>query len=161
MNRLPWRMAGWLVLFLAWPADGQAVRQKAYRQPAYISNAYLSDRIAQKGESVQPLSVVKALQANINGVLGYFVLDVVLTVDGQHRLKVDILDDAGRAKAALQFPPVQVQKKDELPMYTAAGAISGEMEPGLWFFKVYDQVNKEDWKVVGIFGFMVMDPKKE
>ncbi|MBF0125890.1 MAG: hypothetical protein HQM02_01635 [Magnetococcales bacterium] len=149
------------VWWIALAAGPGAAQPKVYRQPAYITNAYFSDKMSQKGETVHPLSVVKALQIRSNGVLGYFVLDLVLTAGGMHRFKVDILDQTGKAATALQFPPVQVQKKDLLPVYTAAGAISSELDSGLWFFKVYDQVNKGDWNLLGTFSVMVMDPRKD
>ncbi len=135
-------------------------QKTTYRQPAYINNAYFSDKISQKGDNVQPLSVVKAFQTRSTGILGYFILDLVLTANGTHHFKVKILDQNGAQTTELVYPSVKVTPKDQLPMYTAAGTISGDLEPGLWFFKVYDQVNKKQTTLLGTFSIIIMNAKK-
>lgn len=146
-------------LFVFIPGILLAQSKEVYRQPAYINNAYFSDKISQKGENVQPLSIVKALQTRVNGVLGYFILDLILIQKGAHYIKVDILNQKGKKTSELLYPPVQVNKEDILPMYTAAGTISGDLESGLWFFRVQDQVNKGKWNELGTFSILVMEPK--
>ena len=97
-----------------------------YRQPAYISNAYFSDKMSEEGDVVRPRSVAKALRARTTGVVGYFILDLVLTTQGTHLFKVNIINNAGEKTTDLIYAPVSAPPGEELPLYTAAGAISGE-----------------------------------
>lgn len=150
----------WLLGIGTW-LTSDMVMAKSFRQSAYIANAYFSDRMVQKGETMQPMSVVKTLRTNTNGMAGYFVLDLVLTVRGEHHFKVDVLDQDGKVVTRLDYPPVKVAKEDHLPMYTAAGAITGKFTPGLWFFKVYDQLDRKKWEHLGTFGVLVALPAGE
>ncbi|MBF0428737.1 MAG: hypothetical protein HQL94_07415 [Magnetococcales bacterium] len=155
-QRTLWSRVLQMVLpLLLLPGLVNALPKQNFRQPAYISNAYFSDKMAQKGELAQPLSVIKALQLQSNGVLGYFMLDLILTESGTHHFKVDILNQDGDHSAEMVFPPVQVQKSDDLPMYTAAGTIAGSLGPGLCFFKVYDRLDKGPWEMLGVFGILI------
>ncbi|MBF0191496.1 MAG: hypothetical protein HQL99_10235 [Magnetococcales bacterium] len=149
------------VWFLCSSGRAEAALSKSYRQPAYISNAYFSDKMVQKGETMQPMSVVKALRAGSDGVAGYFVLDLVLTSSGTHHFKVDILDQEGNLATRLDYPPVQAVREDHLPMYTAVGTIGGKLAPGLWFFKVFDQLDKKGWETLGTLGILVVAPSGE
>ncbi|MBF0272547.1 MAG: hypothetical protein HQL98_10855 [Magnetococcales bacterium] len=145
-----------------WPTgEAQASVAKSYRQPAYISNAYFSDKMIRKGENMQPMSVVKALRAGSDKVAGYFVLDLVLISNGTHHVKVDILDQAGNLATRLDYPPIKAAKEDHLPMYTAVGTIGGKLPPGLWFFKVFDQLDKKGWETLGTQAILVVAPSKE
>ena len=130
-----------------------------YRQPAYISNAYFSDKMSEEGDVVRPRSVAKALRARTTGVVGYFILDLVLTTQGTHLFKVNIINNAGEKTTDLIYAPVSAPPGEELPLYTAAGAISGEFAPGIWFFKVYDRVDDGLWHHLGAFSIMILDPK--
>lgn len=131
------------------------------RQPAYISNAYFSDKMVEQGDVVQPTSVVKALKSRARGVSGYFILDLVLTSSGSHHFKVSIMDRKGEKVTDLDFPPVQARQDDTLPLYTAAGGLSGTFYPGLWFFKVNDQLNGGVWDHLGTFSIMIMGTDAE
>ncbi|NGZ06343.1 MAG: hypothetical protein G8237_08295 [Magnetococcales bacterium] len=136
-------------------------RTRSYRQPAYIANGYFSDKMVQKGEAMQPASVVKALRSGSQGVSGFFVLDLVLVVGGEHHFKVDILDQEGNLTTRLDYPPIQVTRDEPLPMYAAVGTISGKMAPGLWFFKVYDQLDRKVWKPLGTHAILVVTPGEQ
>ncbi|MEO5347314.1 MAG: hypothetical protein H7834_13200 [Magnetococcus sp. YQC-9] len=149
-------LAGWIGIG-SWGLGGESFAA-SYRQSAYIANAYFSDRMVQKGETMQPMSVVKTMRATTGGMAGYFVLDLVLTVYGEHHFKVDILDQDGQVATRLDYPPVKASKEDPLPMYTAAGAVTGKFAPGIWFFKVYDQLNRKKWEHLGTFGVLVTPP---
>ncbi|MBF0628515.1 MAG: hypothetical protein HQL91_09900 [Magnetococcales bacterium] len=141
------------------PVLARAKAPKSYRQPAYIANAYFSDRMTQKGEgAMQPMSVVKSLRAGSEGVAGYFVLDLVLTASGTHHFKVDILDQEGTVATRLDYPPVKASREEQFPLYAAVGTLSGKLAPGLWFLKVYDQLDKHGWEHLGIFGIQVVEP---
>ena len=129
-----------------------------YRQPAYISNAYFSDKMAEQGDSIQPMAVVKALRTRPSGVVGYFILDLILAHKGTHHFKVNIINQEGEKITDLVYAPVESPKSEILPLYTAAGAISGEFTPGLWFFKVYDRVDNGNWQPLGAFSIMLLDP---
>ncbi|MBF0341481.1 MAG: hypothetical protein HQL95_11055 [Magnetococcales bacterium] len=155
-------LVGWICW--VWLLSGTVVEAKpakSYRQSAYISNAYFSDKMAMKGENMQPMSVVKALRSGSGGMVGYFVLDLVLTAPGMHHFKVDILDQESNLITQLDYPPVKAAKEDKLPMYTAAGTISGKFTPGMWFFKVMDQLDKKPWENLGTFGILVVPPREE
>ncbi|MBF0347898.1 MAG: hypothetical protein HQL81_09525 [Magnetococcales bacterium] len=147
-------VAGWMV-----SASGN--EKASLRQPAYISNAYFSDKMVEQGDAVQPTSVVKSLQPRSQGVAGYFILDLVLTSTGSHHFKVNIIDHKGDKITDLDFPPVQANKDDTLPLYTAAGGLSGAFFPGLWFFKVYDQLDGGLWDHLGTFSIMMITPEAE
>ncbi|MBF0212880.1 MAG: hypothetical protein HQM00_04850 [Magnetococcales bacterium] len=134
----------------------EAQREVNYRQPAYITNAYFSDKMTQKGETMQPRSVIKALRVSSEEVSGYFVLDLMLTSSGMHHVKVDILDHQGTLATRLDYPPIQATREEQLPMFTAAGTVAGDLAPGLWFFKVYDQVDKKEWENLGTFAIQVV-----
>lgn len=144
-----------LLLTFIFPCNGTSETRKKYRQSAYINNAYFSDKMSQDGKNAYPLNVVKTLQNRAAGVVGYFVLDLVLTSSGTHQFTVDILDQNGKKSTELLYPPVKVENKDEMPLYTAAGAISGNLEPGMWFFKVRDQVNSNQAEMLGTFGILI------
>ncbi len=132
-----------------------------YRQPAYISNAYFSDKMAEQGgETIQPLAVVKALRTRPTGVVGYFILDLILAHKGTHHFKVNIINQDGEKITDLVYAPVKSTQAETLPLYTAAGAISGEFSPGLWFFKVYDRVGNGNWQPLGAFSIMLLDPDR-
>ncbi|HIJ84146.1 MAG: Sporulation domain protein [Magnetococcales bacterium] len=131
------------------------------RQPAYISNAYFSDKMVEQGDVVQPTSVVKALKPRSRGVAGYFILDLVLTSSGSHHFKVNIINHKGDKVTDLDFPPVQARQDDTLPLYTAAGGLSGAFFPGLWFFKVFDQLDGGEWDHLGTFSIMMIGPDAE
>lgn len=156
-----WGWMGLIVCLALSPAQADSKRVKPYRQPAYIANAYFSDKMHQKGETMQPLSVVKALRAGSEGVSGYFVLDLVLVVSGEHHFKVDILDREGNLSTRLDYPPIQAAREEPLPMYAAVGTISGRMAPGLWFFKVFDQLDRKGWKELGTMAILVVAPSGE
>ncbi|MBF0109803.1 MAG: hypothetical protein HQL76_11555 [Magnetococcales bacterium] len=142
-------------------SPGFADEKASLRQPAYISNAYFSDKMVEQGDAVQPTSVVKSLQPRSRGVAGYFILDLVLTSSGSHHFKVNIFDHKGDKVTDLDFPPVQARKDDTLPLYTAAGGLSGAFFPGLWFFKVYDQLDGGLWDHLGTFSIMMIAPDAE
>ncbi|MBF0448558.1 MAG: hypothetical protein HQL67_10180 [Magnetococcales bacterium] len=140
-------------------ADSASVRK--YRKPAYISNAYFSDKMSETKDQIQPLSIVKALEAQTDGVIGYFVLDLILTQSGSHNFKVNILNQAGDKVTDLTFPQVEAPKESVFPLYTAAGSVSGDIHPGLWFFKVYDRVDSDVWHSLGTFSIMVVSPEEK
>lgn len=150
----------YLVLLLAclvFPDPVQAGR--SYRQPAYITNAYFSDKITEEeNEVLRPLAVVKAFRSRSSGVVGYFILDLVLVKRGVHHFKVDIMNPGGKKVTDLVYSPVQLSKEGDLPLYTAAGSISGNFPPGIWFFKVFDRVNNGTWSALGTFSIMILDP---
>lgn len=150
-----------LVLMVGWPCLGFAIEQVSLRQPAYISNAYFSDKMVEQGDVVQPTSVVKALTPRSRGVAGYFILDLVLTRSGSHHFKVNVIDSKGEKATDLDFPPVSAKQDDQLPLYTAASGLSGAFFPGLWFFKVYDQLNGGLWDHLGTFSIMMIGPDAE
>lgn len=135
--------------------------QQKYRQPAYITNAYFSDKMIEEKGVLRPVAVVKALPTRSSGVVGYFILDLILTEQGTHHFKVNILDQTSKKITDLVYAPVELPKNGDLPLYTAAGAISGNFPPGIWFFKVYDQVERGGWNHLGTFGIMILDPKKK
>ncbi|MBF0436722.1 MAG: hypothetical protein HQL77_15280 [Magnetococcales bacterium] len=135
--------------------------KNSFRQPAYISNAYFSDKMVEQGNAVQPTSIVKALKSRVRGVSGYFILDLVLTSSGSHHFKVNIMDRKGEKVTDLDFPPVQARQDDTLPLYTAAGGLSGTFYPGLWFFKVNDQLNGGVWDHLGTFSIMIIGADAE
>ncbi len=156
-NRPPWLLFFFSLLpLLAVPETALAGK---YRQPAYISNAYFSDKMAEQGgETIQPMAVVKALRTRPTGVVGYFILDLILAHKGTHHLKVNIINQDGDKITDLVYAPVASPKDETLPLYTAAGAISGDFSPGLWFFKVYDRVDRGNWQPLGAFSIMLLGP---
>jgi hypothetical protein len=144
-------------LSLAKPA-----KKIVYRQPAYISNAYFSDTIAREGKNIEPITVMKALQPRrADEEVGYFILDLILTMPGRHEFKVSILDKSGDKVSELNYPLVKAPKDIDQPLYTAVGSISEKIGPGLWFFKVYDRVNKGTWYRLGIFAITVLPADKD
>ncbi|MBF0455367.1 MAG: hypothetical protein HQL72_11205 [Magnetococcales bacterium] len=148
------------LLFSPLVAHSGSTGTNSYRQPAYISNGYFSDKMMAEGDSVQSLSIVKALQSQQSGVIGYFILDLILTRSGQHEFKVNILNEAGVKKTELVYPQVKASKASPFPLYTAVGSLSGEIDPGIWFFKVYDRVDQAMWQQLGTFSIMVL-PSEE
>jgi hypothetical protein len=142
------------------PVHAKPVAKNIYRQPAYISNAYFSDKIAEDGEQIQPVTVIPALQTRIAGEVGYFIMDLILTHQGRHEFKVNILDKSGENVMALTYPLVKTPKESLLPLYTAVGSISGKVSPGLWFFKVYDRVNGGMWYKLGLFAITIAAPEE-
>lgn len=150
-----------LILAIGWPCLGVGAEKASFRQPAYISNAYFSDKMVEQGDAVQPTSVVKALKPRSRGVAGYFILDLVLTRSGSHHFKVNVIDGKGDKATDLDFPPVQAKQDDQLPLYTAASGLSGAFFPGLWFFKVYDQLDGGLWEHLGTFSIMMIGSDAE
>lgn len=149
-----------VVSFLASPSMARA--GSTYRQPAYITNAYFSDKITEEeNEVLRPLAVVKAFRSRSSGVVGYLILDLMLVKQGVHHFKVDIITPNGDKITDLVYPPVQLSKSGDLPLYTAAGAISGDFPSGLWFFKVFDRVNNSASSTLGTFAIMIIDPGKK
>lgn len=139
----PWPALLLLAMLLLMASTSQAAK---YRQPAYITNTYFSDKIVEDDDGViRPLSVVKALRHRSSGVVGYLILDLMLVKRGVHRFKVDIITPRGKKISELAFAPVQHTKRGDNPIYTAAGAVSGNFAPGVWFFKVFDRVNNGNW----------------
>jgi hypothetical protein len=149
------------LLLSATLVQAKSPEKNVYRQPAYISNAYFSDKIAKEGELIQPLTIMKALQTRSSGEIGYFILDLILTHPGRHEFKVNILDKSGKKVMDLTYPQVEASKDNIYPLYTAVGSISGKVHPGLWFFKVYDRVNKGMWHRLGIFAITILASEKE
>lgn len=127
-----------------------------YRQSAYISNAYFSDQIAKDGDLIEPLTVVKALQSQSSPVVGYFILDLILTQAGHHEFKVNVLNKAGRKVTDLTYPQVEAINDGSYPLYRAVGSISDALYSGLWFFKVYDRVNGGTWHRLGTFAVTIL-----
>lgn len=144
-----------LICLFSSPATAQA--NNSYRQPAYVSNAYFSEKMAEKDSQIQPLSVVKALQTRSSGVVGYFILDLILTQPGNHEFKVNIINKTGQKITDLTYPMIAAPQTGSFPLYTAVGSISGEVYPGIWFFKVYDRVNGTAWQNLGTFAIMILD----
>ncbi|MBF0383335.1 MAG: hypothetical protein HQL69_20135 [Magnetococcales bacterium] len=143
-----------LGLFLS---SGPAQAKSSYRQPAYVSNAYFSEKMTERDSQIQPLAVVKALQTRTSGVVGYFILDLILTHPGKHEFKVNIINRSGEKITDLSYPMISAPKNGSFPLYTAVGSISGEVYPGIWFFKVYDRVNGTAWQNIGTFAIMILD----
>ena len=133
----------------------------SFRQPAYMTNAYFSDQISEQADgSVRPMSAVKALRNHPSGLLGYLILDLMLVKQGAHSFRVEIIDQQGEKVGELTYPPVQAPKEGSVPLYTIATPITGLFSPGLWFFKVFDQLNSGTWYALDTFGVMVLDPVK-
>jgi hypothetical protein len=142
-------------------AQAKPVKNSGYRQPAYISNAYFSDKVAKVGELIQPLTVIKALQNRKVGEVGYFIMDLTLTHNGHHEFKVNILDKSGKKVSELNYPKVQAPTDSPYPLFTAVGSISNNIPTDeLWFFKVYDRVNKGIWHRLGIFAISISAQEK-
>ena len=149
------------LIFVSLVSSGLLDAAPSYRQPAYITNAYFSDKMTEEeNELLRPLAVVKALRSRTSGVVGYLVLDLLLIEQGEHHFKVNILNPQGDKVTDLVYPPVRVSKPGDLPLYTAAGAVSGSFYPGVWFFKVFDQVDSDHWVALGTFSIMVLDMEK-
>ncbi|MBF0371659.1 MAG: hypothetical protein HQL52_19660 [Magnetococcales bacterium] len=146
------------VTLLILPSLAQAGK---YRQPAYITNLYFSDKMAREGEFVRPLAVVKALRPRPSGTVGYVILDLLLVDPGVHHFKINILDNKAKKVTELAFEGVAMPKGGALPLFTAAGAVSGAFTPGVWFFKVYDQVDQGPWKALGTFAVTVIEEEGE
>jgi hypothetical protein len=148
------------LLFAASEVSAKSSTKKLYRQSAYITNAYYSDKIAKEGKQIQPLTVVKSLQTQKSGVVGYFVLDLILTHPGRHEFKVNILDKSGKKVSDLTYPVVKAANESFFPLYTAVGSISSsKISSGLWFFKVYDRVNGGTWHRLGTFAVTILVPE--
>ena len=146
------------LFFVGLISSGLLHAASSFRQPAYITNAYFSDKMTEEeNELLRPLAVVKALRSRTSGVVGYLVLDLLLVDQGEHHFKVNILNPQGEKVTDLVYPPVHVSKQGDLPLYTAAGAVSGSFYPGIWFFKVFDQVDSNNWSALGTFSIMVLD----
>ncbi|MBF0401511.1 MAG: hypothetical protein HQL90_12185 [Magnetococcales bacterium] len=142
----------------AQPKPAKKPDRLPFRQPAYITNAYFSDHItAGEDGAVRPLSVVKALRNHPTEPLGHLILDLMLVTPGLHHLRVDILNQQGNKVGGLHYPPVQSVKQGDLPLYTAASPITGNFSAGLWFFKVFDQVNNGTWYALDTFSIVVLD----
>lgn len=132
-----------------------------FRQPVYITNAYFSDQIAEGKEgAIQPLSVVKALKNRPSGPLGYLILDLMLVTPGTHTLRIDIINQQGKQVDTLRYPPITTAKQDAFPLYTATNPISGTYSAGLWFFKLFDQINNGTWYAVDTFSIVVLDTEQ-
>ncbi|MEO5377857.1 MAG: hypothetical protein H7832_08780 [Magnetococcus sp. DMHC-6] len=127
-----------------------------YRQPAYLINTYFSDKVAQGETGVKPISVVKAFQLRSGKVTGYFVLDLLLADPGTHLFQVDIIDAKGSKITTLSFDPVQMPNEGVLPIFTAAGAVSGAFASGIWFFKVMDTLDKSAPSTLGTYAIQVL-----
>jgi hypothetical protein len=137
-------------------AQAKSSKNSGYRQPAYISNAYFSDKIAKVGELTQPLTVIKALQNRKVGEVGYFIMDLILTHNGRHEFRVNILDKSGKKVSELNYPKVKAPKDSPYPLFTAVGSISNDIPSDhFWFFKVYDRVNGGVWHRLGIFAISI------
>lgn len=132
-----------------------------FRQPAYITNAYFADQVVEgENGAVQPLSAVKALRRRASGPLGYLILDLMLTTPGVHTLRVDILNQRGDKVDTISYPPLKAAKQGDLPLYTAASPITGNFSAGLWFFKIFDQVNNGTWYALDTLGVVVLEAEK-
>ncbi|MBF0380576.1 MAG: hypothetical protein HQL69_06135 [Magnetococcales bacterium] len=137
-------------------AQAKSSKTNIYRQPAYISNAYFSDKVAKVGELIQPLTVIKSIQSKSSGEVGYFIMDLILTHDGRHEFKVNILNKSGKKVSELNYPKVKAPKDSPYPLFTAVGSISNNIPlDGLFFFKVYDRVNGGVWHRLGIFAISI------
>ncbi|MBF0193918.1 MAG: hypothetical protein HQL71_05145 [Magnetococcales bacterium] len=136
-------------------------QSNVYRQPAYVSNAYFSDKVAKVGELIQPLTVIKALKNRSVGEVGYFIMDLILTHDGRHQFKVNILNKSGEKVSELNYPKVSAPKDSPYPLFTAVGSISNKIPTDeIWFFKVYDRVNGGIWHRLGTFAISISPQKK-
>ncbi|MBF0138510.1 MAG: SPOR domain-containing protein, partial [Magnetococcales bacterium] len=139
------------VLLVPWLAMG-AIGE----QGAFITNAYFSDKLVEVGEVLKPSSVVSVLPANMSGVNGYFIMDVVFIETGTHQLQIDILDRNSKKIADMAYDPVQVRDKDHV--YTVVGSVAGEFPSGWLFFKVFDQINSRERQHLSTFYIMTRDP---
>ncbi|MBF0322187.1 MAG: SPOR domain-containing protein [Magnetococcales bacterium] len=136
-----------------------AARAVVGDQGAYITNAYFSDKLVEVGNVLKPSSVVSVLPANMSGVNGYFIMDVVFVEMGRHQLQIDILDKNAKKIADMAYDPVQVKDKEHV--FTVVGSVAGEFPSGWLFFKVFDQINGKERQHLSTFYIMTRDPAEE
>lgn len=144
-------------------AKKQAKKEGAspFRQSVYITNAYFSDQVAEGKEgTIQPLSVVKALQNRPSGPLGYLILDLMLVTPGTHTFRIDILDQQSKRVDTLHYPPIHATQQGKLPLYTATNPILGHFPAGLWFFKIFNQINYGTWRALDTLSIVVLETEK-
>ncbi|MBF0183818.1 MAG: hypothetical protein HQM06_05445 [Magnetococcales bacterium] len=154
MNR-----SGIVCFLLAWLCMAQAWAEKSvpqFRQPAYISNAYFADQLREStAGQMQPRAILRALRASSSGPLGHLVLDLIPVKPGRHHLRVDVLNQQGEKAGEFSFPEMVVLQRGELPLYTASVPISGQFAAGVWFFKIYDQVDHGTWYALDTLAILV------
>ncbi|MEG3639711.1 SPOR domain-containing protein [Magnetococcus sp. PR-3] len=115
------------------------IKSMAQEQPAFITNAYFADKLEVKDDLVKPNTLVSVLPAQNPGMVGYFVMDVLLAQKGKHMFEIDIVDGNRRKVADMAYDPVQAMDTEHI--YTVVGSVAGSFPPGWLYFKVYDRFN--------------------
>ncbi|MBF0626436.1 MAG: SPOR domain-containing protein, partial [Magnetococcales bacterium] len=141
-----------ITVWLAW----FPLRAATPEEPAYITNAYFSNKLVAQDNVLRPSAVVSVLPANLPGVSGYFIMDVVLVQAGSHQFQIDILDRNRKKIADMAYDPVQSEGRDHV--FTVVGSVAGKFPAGWLFFKVYDQLQGQPRRHISTFYIMTRDP---
>ncbi|OGQ94628.1 MAG: hypothetical protein A2521_06300 [Deltaproteobacteria bacterium RIFOXYD12_FULL_57_12] len=125
-----------------------------YKQPAFISNLYFCNNLVQKGNSLQPDTVVSTIAANDPKAAVHLVVDLVGN-KGVHNLEVELLDMNGvQLPITLKFKPWSAANDDSI--FRLTNRLAGTFPAGGIFLKVYDTLDNGNKTLLGVFRTMTV-----